>query len=205
MLWFGWFGFNAGSEAASDFVTANAFVVTHFAASAGALGWALVEWGSRGKPSVLGTASGAVAGLVCITPASGFVQPMPALFMGAIAGVICYFACGKLKATFGYDDALDAFGIHGVGGALGAVLTGVFATKHVNELGADGLFYDPSTGGSLVVGQIVAVLVTVVFSVVGTFILLKIIDTLVGIRISSDEEKNGLDKVEHGEEGYIFN
>ena len=129
MLWVGWFGFNAGSELASDDLTSSAFCATHFSAAAGAVAWALIEWITRGKPSVLGTASGAVAGLVCITPAAGFVQPMPALAMGAAAGLVCYFACSKLKAKFQYDDSLDAFGVHGVGGTLGAILTGVFATR----------------------------------------------------------------------------
>ncbi|MGI9455628.1 MAG: ammonium transporter, partial [Aeoliella sp.] len=129
MLWVGWFGFNAGSELASDHLASSAFAVTHFAAAAGAVAWALYEWLLRGKPSVLGTASGAVAGLVCITPAAGFVNPMPALIMGAIAGVVCAFACSKLKQMFRYDDSLDAFGVHGIGGTIGAILTGVFATR----------------------------------------------------------------------------
>ena len=128
MLWFGWFGFNAGSELASDHLASSAFAVTHFAAAAGAVAWALYEMLMRGKPSVLGAASGAVAGLVCITPAAGFVNPMPALLMGAIAGVVCAIAC-SMKSKLGYDDALDAFGIHGIGGTLGAILTGVFATR----------------------------------------------------------------------------
>ena len=138
MLWVGWFGFNAGSAGESNALAANAFVVTHFSAAAGAVAWALFEWLTRGKASVLGAASGAVAGLVCITPAAGFVQPMPALIMGAAAGIVCYLACSKLKAAFNYDDSLDAFGVHGVGGTLGAVLTGVFATTNVNPGGADG-------------------------------------------------------------------
>ncbi|NIL98551.1 MAG: ammonium transporter, partial [Planctomycetales bacterium] len=129
MLWVGWFGFNAGSELASDHLTSSAFCTTHFSAAAGAVAWAVMEWISRGKPSVLGAASGAVAGLVCITPAAGFVNPMPALIMGVVAGVGCYFACGAVKSSFGYDDSLDAFGVHAVGGTLGAVLTGVFATR----------------------------------------------------------------------------
>ena len=129
MLWVGWFGFNAGSELASDDLTSSAFATTHFAAAAGAMGWAFMEWITRGKPSVLGVASGAIAGLVCITPGAGFVNVMPALIIGAAAGIVCYFACGALKAAFKYDDSLDAFGIHGVGGTLGAILTGVFATR----------------------------------------------------------------------------
>ena len=204
MLWVGWFGFNAGSSGASDDLAANALVVTHFSAAAGAVVWAIVEWIARGKPSILGTASGAVAGLVCITPASGFVQPMAALAMGAAAGLICYFACGALKSAMGYDDSLDAFGIHGIGGTLGAVLTGVFATTDVNPGGANGLMYDATGGMQLLIGQIVAVGVTVAFAVVMTLILIKILDVTIGIRISQETEIRGLDISEHGEEGYLL-
>ncbi len=204
MLWVGWFGFNAGSQVASDGLAANAFVVTHFSAAAGAVAWAVIEWITRGKPSVFGAASGAVAGLVCITPASGFVQPMPALVMGAAAGLACYLACSKLKASFGYDDSLDAFGVHGVGGTLGAVLTGVFATTQVNSGAADGLFYNPTGGTTLLLGQVVAVLVTFGFSIVATFIILKVLDVTMGLRVSQEEETQGLDLSQHGEEGYIF-
>ena len=204
MLWVGWFGFNAGSAGAADDLAANAFVVTHFSAAAGALAWALIEWITRGKPSVLGTASGAVAGLVCITPASGYVQPMPALIIGAAAGLVCYFACTALKSKLGYDDSLDAFGVHGVGGSLGAVLTGVFATTAVNTSAADGLYYDVKSGMHLMKGQVAAVLVTIVFSVVVTFIMLKILDAVMGLRVSQEDETQGLDLAEHGEEGYIF-
>jgi Amt family ammonium transporter len=203
MLWVGWFGFNAGSAVASDVAAANALVVTHFSAAAGALAWALVERLLRGKPSVLGAASGAVAGLVCITPASGFVQPMPALAMGAVAGVVCYFAVGWLKAKLGYDDSLDAFGVHGVGGTLGAILTGLFASEAVG--GTNGLLFDPVEGGKLMVGQIVAVVVTWVFAAVVTLIILKILDATMGLRVSQQAEVEGLDLSEHGEEGYIFN
>ncbi len=204
MLWVGWFGFNAGSAVASNDLAASAFVVTHFSAAAGAVAWAVMEWITRGKPSVLGAASGAVAGLVCITPASGFVQPMPALIMGAAAGVVCYYACSALKSACGYDDSLDAFGVHGIGGTLGALLTGVFATTHVNPDGADGLFYDPSGGFSILVGQVVAVLVTWVFAIVATFIILKVLDATMGLRVEQEDEVQGLDLTEHGEEGYIF-
>ena len=204
MLWVGWFGFNAGSELASDGLAASAFVVTHFSAAAGAVAWAMIEWLTRGKASVLGAASGAVAGLVCITPAAGFVQPMPALVMGGCAGIVCYFACSKLKAACGYDDSLDAFGVHGVGGTLGAVLTGVFATTHVNPGAADGVFYDVSGGTSLLIGQVAAVVVTFLFSIVATFIILKILDATMGLRVSQEEETQGLDLSQHGEEGYIF-
>jgi len=204
MLWVGWFGFNAGSAVTAGGLASSALVVTHFSAAAGAVVWALMEWCTRGKPSILGTASGAVAGLVCITPASGFVQPMPALVMGALAGAICFWACTTIKSKFGYDDSLDAFGVHGVGGTLGAVLTGVFATTTVNPDGANGLMYDASTGGALLLGQIVAVLVTVVFAAVVTFILLKVLDATMGLRVTQEDEIRGLDLAEHGEEGYIF-
>ena len=174
MLWFGWFGFNAGSELASDHLTSSAFAVTHFAAAAGAVAWSLYDMLMRGKPSVLGAASGAVAGLVCITPAAGFVNPMPALLMGAIAGVVCAMACGW-KSKLGYDDALDAFGIHGVGGTLGAVLTGVFATRACWDI-ADGqplgwLGDKIAYGESVMNGQLCAVAVTWLFSIVMTYIL----------------------------------
>jgi Amt family ammonium transporter len=204
MLWVGWFGFNAGSELASDHLTSSAFAVTHFSAAAGAVAWATMEWLTRGQPSLLGAASGAVAGLVCITPAAGFVNPMPALIMGAAAGVACWLACGKLKAAFGYDDSLDAFGVHGVGGTLGAVLTGVFATRACWDIAGDGRKYGLLEGGSVLTGQIVAALVTIVFCAVVTFILLKILDVTMGLRVSQEGEIRGLDLTEHGEEGYIF-
>ena len=203
MLWVGWFGFNAGSELASDHLTSSAFAVTHFSAAAGVLGWALYEWLTVGKPSVLGAASGAVAGLVCITPAAGFVNPMPAIFMGLAAGVICAIACGKVKAAFGYDDSLDAFGVHGVGGSLGAILTGVFATRACWDI-AEGEKLGMLEGGSIMGGQITAVLVTIAFSVVATFIILLVVKAMVGLRVSENDEVRGLDTSEHGEEGYIF-
>ena len=203
MLWVGWFGFNAGSAIAVNDLAVNAFVVTHLAASTGAIAWATTEWLLSGKPSVLGTASGAISGLVCITPAAGFVHPMPALFIGVSAGVACYFACGKLKKTFGYDDSLDVFGIHGIGGALGALLTGVFATTDVNPAGANGVFY----GGSiqLLLAQMAAVGVAALISIIGSFILLKVIELIIGLRVDSETEQQGLDLGAHGEEGYIFN
>jgi Amt family ammonium transporter len=206
MLWVGWFGFNAGSQLGSDGVAAQAFMNTHFSAAAGALAWAGIEWILRGKPSVLGAASGAVAGLVCITPAAGFVQPMPALIMGAVAGLVCFWSCSWLKTTFKYDDSLDAFGVHGVGGTLGAVLTGVFATRTASDAA---LWKGEPMGlvngnSSLIVGQIVAVLVTWVLSIVATFVLLKILDVTMGLRVTKEEEQQGLDLSQHGEEGYIF-
>jgi Amt family ammonium transporter len=204
MLWVGWFGFNAGSELASDHLASSAFATTHFSAAAGALAWAIMEWILRGKPSVLGAASGLVAGLVCITPAAGFVNVMPALAMGAAAGVICFLACTYLKTKLGYDDSLDAFGVHGVGGTLGAILTGVFATRACWNIDA-GLPLGLIEGESRVfIGQLVAVAVTWVFAAVVTFILLKILDVTMGLRVSEEEESQGLDVTQHGEEGYIF-
>jgi Amt family ammonium transporter len=207
MLWVGWFGFNAGSELASDELASSAFCVTHFAAAAGALSWAAMEWITRGKPSVLGAASGLVAGLVCITPASGYVQPMPAIGMGVAVGIICFLACTKLKAMFGYDDSLDAFGVHGIGGTLGAILTGVFATKHVCDttLVSDGKAVGLIDGRTeLLIGQLVAVGVTWALALVATFIILKVLDVTMGLRVSQEEEVQGLDLSQHGEEGYIF-
>jgi ammonium transporter, Amt family len=204
MLWVGWFGFNAGSALASNDLASSAFVATHFSAAAGAVAWAGMEWVIRRKPSVLGAASGAVAGLVCITPGSGFVQPIPAFVFGALAGIFCYLACWKLKAHFGYDDSLDAFGVHGIGGILGAILTGVFATKDVNTAGENGLYYAASTGLGLLAGQAVAILVTVSLSIVATAIILKVVDLLVGLRVEQTQERMGLDITDHGEEGYIF-
>jgi ammonium transporter, Amt family len=208
MLWFGWFGFNAGSELASDGLASSAFCVTHFAAAAATLSWAGMEWIFRGKPSVLGAASGAVAGLVCITPASGFVQPMPAILMGIAVGIVCFLACTKLKNAFGYDDSLDAFGVHGIGGTLGAILTGVFATRHVADpvlVSGGGNPVGLVDGNSnLLIGQLVAVAVTWVLAIVATFVILKVLDLVMGLRVSEEEEIQGLDLSQHGEEGYIF-
>lgn len=207
MLWFGWFGFNAGSELASDGLTSSAFAVTHFAAAAGAIAWATTEWLALGKPTVLGASSGAVSGLVCITPAAGFVQPMPAILMGITAGILCYFACSKLKHRLGYDDALDAFGVHGIGGILGAVLTGVFATRACWDVSGKGLkigLIESGGNPSLLIGQIVAVFVTIVFAAIGSFILLKAIDLAIGIRVRLESEQRGLDVSDHGEEGYML-
>jgi Amt family ammonium transporter len=208
MLWVGWFGFNAGSALNASGNASSAFAATHFAAAAGALAWAGMEWFTRGKPSVLGTCSGAVAGLVCITPASGYVQPMPALAMGVAAGVVCFFACTTLKSKMGYDDSLDAFGVHGIGGTLGALLTGVFATRAVyggvKPLG----LLDGTPIGSLetpgLASQAVAVAVTWGFAIVATFVILKVLDVTMGLRVSQHDEIQGLDFSQHGEEGYIF-
>jgi Amt family ammonium transporter len=204
MLWVGWFGFNAGSELASDHLAASAFCTTHFAAAAGLLGWCAYEWLHNGKATTLGAASGVVAGLVCITPGAGFVNPMPALAIGFIAGVVCALACSKLKPAFGYDDSLDAFGVHGVGGTLGAILTGVFATRacwNVDEGHKLGLIEGESR---VFIGQLVAVATTWIFSIVGTFIILKVIDGVMGLRVPEQSEVRGLDISEHNEEGYIF-
>ncbi|GIW99868.1 MAG: ammonium transporter [Pirellulaceae bacterium] len=204
MLWFGWFGFNAGSELMVDGITASAFAVTHFAAAAGALTWPIIEWMHRGRPTVLGASSGAVAGLVCITPAAGFVGPMAAIVMGVLAGAFCYIGCSGIKGAFGYDDALDAFGIHGLGGLLGAVLTGVFATRAIWDI-ADGNPLGLIEGNtSTIVGQVVGALVTCAFAAIGAAVLLKIVDALVGLRVAPAAERQGLDVTEHGEEGYIF-
>jgi ammonium transporter, Amt family len=204
MLWVGWFGFNAGSGLAADELASQAMVVTHFSAAAGALAWACLEWVLRGRPSVLGTSSGAVAGLVCITPAAGFVSLLPALVMGALAGLVCFYACTGLKNWIGYDDSLDAFGVHGVGGALGAILTGVFATRacqDVNEGQPVGLI---DGNPQLLFGQSVAIIVTMLFASVVTFFILKVVDATVGLRVSQEREIEGLDVTEHGEEGYIY-
>jgi len=200
LLWFGWFGFNAGSAIAANKLATNAFVVTHLATAAAALAWMLAEWSSRGKPTVLGAASGAVAGLVAITPASGFVGPMPAIAIGAGAGVFCYSAC-ILKTRLGYDDSLDVVGVHGVGGTWGALATGLFASKAVNPDGADGLFF--GNPGQLGI-QAIAVLATWVFAFVGTFILLKIVDAIMGLRVSQDEEQVGIDLSQHDENAYAL-
>jgi Amt family ammonium transporter len=208
MLWVGWFGFNAGSELASDNLAASAFCTTHFAAAAGGIAWASYDWLTRGKPTVLGTASGIVAGQVSITPGAGCVNPMPAIAMGAIAGIVCAIACSKIKSMFGYDDALDAFGVHGVGGTLGAILTGVFATRAAWDIGglkgASGTKLGLIEGGTVIGGQIAAVVVTWIISIVATFILLKIVDAIVGLRVTPEEETRGLDVSQHEEEGYIF-
>jgi Amt family ammonium transporter len=204
MLWFGWFGFNAGSELAMDGITSSAFAVTHFAAAAGAVSWSCFEWLKTGKPTLLGASSGAVSGLVCITPAAGFVNLMPSLLMGAVAGVICYFACSVIKSKCGYDDSLDAFGVHGVGGTLGAILTGVFATRAIWDIDGGQPLGIIEGNYSTIVGQVVATAVTWAFAALASFILLKLIDLTLGLRVDSTAERQGLDVTEHGEEGYIF-
>jgi len=202
MLWVGWFGFNAGSALAASPQAVYAFVATHLAAATGTLAWAGIEWIKRGKPSILGACSGAVAGLVCVTPAAGFVTPGSAMILGVVAGVVCYVACTSIKSKFGYDDSLDAFGVHGVGGFVGAILTGVFATKHVS---GDALKSGLLEGNSQqVVNQLLGAGAALGLALVGTFIILKVVDALVGLRASQDDEIQGLDLSQHGEEGYIF-
>jgi Amt family ammonium transporter len=198
LLWFGWFGFNAGSALEAGALAASAFLATNTGAAAAALGWMLTEWATRGKPTVLGAASGAVAGLVAITPASGFVGPMASLVIGALAGVFCYSAC-NLKSRLGYDDSLDVVGVHGVGGTWGALATGLFASRAVNEAGADGLFY--GNPGQLW-AQVVAVLATYVLAAVMTAVILKVVDALVGLRVSEEDEVAGLDLSQHSETAY---
>ena len=198
LLWVGWFGFNGGSALAANALASSAFVATHFGAAAATLGWMLVEWIKTGKPTVLGAISGAVAGLVVITPAAGFVSPMSAIIMGLIGGAACFFAATFIKHALGYDDSLDAFGVHGVGGTLGALLTGLFASGAVNAAIA-GKY---EGGGSQLGKQALAALVTWIIAGLGTFILLKIIDAVVGLRCTPADEQEGLDITQHGERGY---
>jgi Amt family ammonium transporter len=198
LLWFGWFGFNAGSALEANALAASAFLATNTAAAAAALGWMFTEWMARGKPTVLGAASGAVAGLVAITPAAGFVGPVSSVLIGAIAGFICYNAC-NFKAKMGYDDSLDVVGVHFVGGTWGALATGLFATKTINDAGADGLFY--GNPGQLWI-QLVAVIASVAFAMIGTIVLLKIVDALVGLRVNEEDEASGLDLSQHSETAY---
>ncbi len=205
LLWVGWFGFNAGSALNASGLAASAFAATHFAAAAGAPTWPAAEWLSKGKPTMLGATSGAVAGLVCITPASGFVGPMAALFMGAVAGVVCCWTATEMKHKLGYDDSLDAFGVHGVGGTLGAILTGVFATRAVTDIVVSkGEPMGLLEGGTLLMPQIAAAAVTWIYAAVLTVVLLKIVDRLVGLRVTEEQEVQGLDYSLHGEEGYLF-
>jgi len=202
LLWVGWFGFNAGSALNAGPLATSAFIVTHFATAAAVLGWMFIEWMVAGKPSVLGAISGAVAGLVAITPASGFVKPMPAILIGLAAGVVCYLMVAKVKQLFGYDDALDAFGVHGIGGTLGAILTGIFATKEVNDLrmGKPMGLVDGDAGQ--VMNQLIAVAISWGLAIVGTLIILKICDVVFGVRVDAQDETQGLDLSMHGEEGY---
>ena len=209
LLWVGWFGFNAGSALAASGLATSAFVATHFGAAAATLGWVAAEWIDSGKPSVLGGISGCVAGLVAITPASGFVKPFPALLIGLCAGVVCYLMVTRVKARFGYDDSLDAFGVHGAGGTLGALLTGVFATSAVNDGLKDAAGRVLPLGlvdgnGSQVLNQFIGCGIAWVLAIVGTLVILKICDLTLGLRVGKPQEIEGLDVSQHGEEGYIF-
>jgi ammonium transporter, Amt family len=209
MLWVGWFGFNAGSALGAGSLATSAFVATHFAAASAAVGWAAAEWLRNGKPSVLGGISGAVAGLVAITPAAGFVKPMSALIIGLIAGVFCYWMVVKIKAKFAYDDSLDAFGVHGAGGTLGALLTGIFAVSTVNPIFKDrqgnGLASGLLEGNAhQLLNQLVGVAIAWGLAIVGTLAILKLVDVTLGLRVPEEEEVQGLDLSQHGEEGYYW-
>ncbi|RPI80227.1 MAG: ammonium transporter [Planctomycetaceae bacterium] len=202
LLWVGWFGFNAGSALESNAQAVNAFVATHMAAAAGVVAWAGAEWFQRGKPSILGACSGAVAGLVCVTPAAGMVNALSGIVLGVAGGLVCFYAC-NLKAKFGYDDALDAFGVHGVGGTVGAILTGVFATRAVvpGSQTPQGLL---EGNPGQVFNQTVGVVAAMALAAVGTVVLLRLLDALMGLRVTQQDELQGLDVSQHGEEGYIF-
>jgi Amt family ammonium transporter len=203
LLWVGWFGFNAGSALSAGTLATSAFVATHFGAAAAAIGWSAAEWLRNGRCSALGAISGAVAGLVAITPASGFVTPMSALWIGLIAGVFCYLMVVKVKAIFGYDDSLDAFGVHGAGGTLGAILTGVFANSAINPIFGAGKATGLLEGNAhQLLNQFIGVAIAWTISIVGTLIILFIVDKLIGLRVSEEDERTGLDLSQHGEEGY---
>jgi Amt family ammonium transporter len=209
LLWVGWFGFNAGSALAASPLATSAFVATHFGAAAAVVGWTGAEWLRNGKPSTLGAISGAVAGLVAITPAAGFVSPMSALTIGLIAGVVCYLMVAQVKGRVGYDDSLDAFGVHGVGGTIGAILTGVFASRAINPIFKDA--HGSATELGLIDGnadqllnQFVGVVIGWILAAVGTLAILKVVDLVIGLRVPEDHEIQGLDLSQHGEEGYNF-
>jgi Amt family ammonium transporter len=210
LLWVGWFGFNAGSALAASPLATSAFVNTHFATAAAALGWTVAEWIHNGKPTALGAISGAVAGLVAITPASGFVQPMSALAIGLIAGVLCSFMVFEVKSRLGYDDSLDAFGVHGAGGTVGALLTGIFAASVINPVFKDAAG-NPLPSGAIdghwgqMLNQLAGVGIAWSMSIVGTLALLFVVDKVMGLRVSAEDEAAGLDLSQHGEEGYDFN
>ncbi len=199
LLWFGWFGFNAGSALAADGLAGNAFITTHIATAAAGLTWALVEWWHNGTPTILGAATGAVAGLVAITPACGFVNPMNAVFIGMIVAMVCYTAVAIIKGKLGYDDSLDAFGVHGVGGAVGTIATGLFAEKAVNAAGANGLFF--GNAHQLFI-QFLSLLVAVAFAAFMTFIIYKIVDAVLGMRVEEKNELIGLDLTQQSEAAY---
>ena len=204
LLWCGWFGFNAGNAMRINGVASSAFMATHFSAAAGALAWAACECWQRSRPSVLGTSTGALAGLVCITPGAGFVGPMAALLMGAVAGIGCFLACYRLKRLLGYDDSLDAFGVHAIGGTLGSLMTGVFATRAAWNVGGGHTLGALEGNWQALQGQLVACAIAWVYVALVTFLLLKIIDLTLGLRVNSTMERQGLDVTQHGEEGYIY-
>ena len=201
LLWFGWFGFNAGSALASGALATSAFVVTHVATAAAGLSWAAIEWFKNGKPTTLGVATGAVAGLVAITPASGFVNVTGAIYIGLFVSLFCFIAVSVIKTKFGYDDSLDAFGVHGIGGMVGALGTGLFATTTVNSAGANGLFFG---NPGLFWIQLQAVLITVVYSFIVTWIIMKVIDVVMGLRVAQEDETAGLDISQHHERAYTI-
>jgi len=207
LLWVGWFGFNAGSALTAGSLASSAFVATHFAAATAAAGWTIIEWKTNGKPSALGAISGAVAGLVAITPAAGFVKPMPAMLIGFIAGIVCYLMVAKVKARFGYDDSLDAFGVHGAGGTIGAILTGIFAVSAVNPILKDANGNVMASGliegnAHQLLNQLVGVGIAWTLGIVGTLAILVFVDKVIGLRVSPEQETQGLDLSQHGEEGY---
>jgi Amt family ammonium transporter len=209
LLWVGWFGFNAGSALGAGSLATSAFVATHLGAAAAVIGWCVAEWLRNGKPSALGAISGAVAGLVAITPAAGFVGPMPALAIGLVAGVLCYLMVAKVKARFGYDDTLDAFGVHGAGGTIGALLTGVFASSAINPIFKDAKGAVLPSGllegnPHQLLNQCVGIAFAWVLAIGGTLVILKVVEAVVGLRVSEVHEIQGLDLSQHGEEGYYW-
>ena len=209
LLWVGWFGFNAGSALSAGSLATSAFVATHFGAAAAALGWSSAEWWKNGKPSALGAISGAVAGLVAITPAAGFVSPMSAIAIGLLAGVFCYLMVAKVKLLAGYDDSLDAFGVHGAGGTLGAILTGIFASSAVNPILKDAQGNTLASGllegnAHQLLNQFAGVAIAWVLAAAGTIAILKVVDVTIGLRVSEEHEVQGLDLSQHGEEGYYW-
>ena len=199
LLWFGWFGFNAGSALGANGLAANAFVTTQAAAAMATVSWVACEWMHHGKPTILGAASGCVAGLVAITPAAGFVAPLPAVIIGLIGGIVCYFAVAVVKEKFGYDDSLDAFGVHGIGGTWGAVATGLWCSTEINPAGADGLFYGSA---DTLIAQLISIVVAYVLAIVGSYILFKVVSCFMQVRASENEEVSGIDISEHGERAY---
>jgi Amt family ammonium transporter len=211
LLWVGWFGFNAGSALGASSLATSAFVNTHFAAAAAAVGWTVAEWIHNGKPTALGAISGAVAGLVAITPASGFVQPFSALAIGLVAGAFCSFMVFAVKSRLGYDDSLDAFGVHGAGGTLGALLTGIFAACAINPIFGRNAAGQPLPTGAMdghwsqLLNQAAGVGIAWTLSIVGTLVLLVAVDKVMGLRLSAEDEAAGLDLSQHGEEGYDLN